>query len=107
MSTQLFYASAATGAQVGTLLQYWRKTRSLSQLALAHEAEVSPRHICFLETGRAKPSREMVMLLSMCSTFLCASATCCCSPPALRLCMQRRGSKRRNSARCRLRYAQS
>ena len=64
MSTQLFSASAATGAQVGTLLQYWRKTRSLSQLALAHEAEVSPRHICFLETGRAKPSREMVMLLS-------------------------------------------
>lgn len=40
------------------------QTRSLSQLALAHEAEVSPRHICFLETGRAKPSREMVMLLS-------------------------------------------
>ena len=46
------------------MLQYWRRARSLSQLALAHQAEVSPRHICFLETGRAKPSREMVMLLS-------------------------------------------
>ena len=33
-------------------------------VGLAHEPEVSPRHICFLDTGRAKPSREMVMLLS-------------------------------------------
>ena len=59
-STQIASATRA----IGPLLQYWRKTRSLSQLALAHEADVSPRHICFLETGRAKPSREMVMLLS-------------------------------------------
>jgi transcriptional regulator with XRE-family HTH domain len=49
---------------IGPLLRYWRNTRSLSQLALAHEADVSPRHICFLETGRAKPSRDMVVLLS-------------------------------------------
>jgi transcriptional regulator with XRE-family HTH domain len=49
---------------IGELLQYWRKTRQLSQLALAIEAEVSPRHICFLETGRAKPSRDMVLLLA-------------------------------------------
>lgn len=56
--------SASPARAIGPLLQYWRKTRSLSQLALAHEADVSPRHICFLETGRAKPSREMVMLLS-------------------------------------------
>lgn len=49
---------------IGSLLQSWRRARRLSQLALAHEAEVSPRHISFLETGRAKPSREMVMLLS-------------------------------------------
>lgn len=55
-------ASATSG--IGPLLQYWRKARSLSQLALAYEAEVSPRHICFLETGRAQPSREMVMLLA-------------------------------------------
>jgi transcriptional regulator with XRE-family HTH domain len=49
---------------IGPLLQYWRKTRNLSQLALAHEADVSPRHICFVETGRARPSREMVLLLA-------------------------------------------
>jgi transcriptional regulator with XRE-family HTH domain len=49
---------------IGMLLQYWRRTRNLSQLALAHEADVSPRHVCFLETGRARPSREMVLLLA-------------------------------------------
>lgn len=36
----------------------------MSQLALATEAEVSPRHICFIETGRARPSRDMVLLLA-------------------------------------------
>ncbi len=36
----------------------------MSQLALATEAEVSARHLCFLETGRARPSRDMVMLLA-------------------------------------------
>lgn len=55
---------AGATAAVGPLLQYWRRTRNLSQLALAHEANVSPRHICFLETGRAKPSRDMVLLLA-------------------------------------------
>jgi len=48
----------------GTLLQHWRKVRRVSQLALATEAEVSPRHVCFVETGRARPSREMVLLLA-------------------------------------------
>ena len=51
-------------AALGALLQYWRRARNLSQLALAHEAQVSPRHVCFLETGRAKPSRDMVLLLA-------------------------------------------
>src|SRR5688572_16342730 len=49
---------------VGPLLQYWRKARHMSQLSLAHEAEVSPRHVCFIETGRSRPSREMVLLLA-------------------------------------------
>jgi transcriptional regulator with XRE-family HTH domain len=49
---------------IGSLLQYWRKTKNLSQLTLAMEADVSPRHISFLETGRAKPSRDMVVLLA-------------------------------------------
>jgi transcriptional regulator with XRE-family HTH domain len=51
-------------ASVGALLQRWRKNRNLSQLELANRAEVSPRHLSFLETGRAKPSRGMVLLLA-------------------------------------------
>jgi transcriptional regulator with XRE-family HTH domain len=48
----------------GALLQYWRRARQLSQLSLAIEAEVSARHLCFIETGRAHPSREMVLQLA-------------------------------------------
>ena len=49
---------------VGPLLRRWRESRHLSQLDLALEAEVSARHISFLETGRAAPSKEMVLTLS-------------------------------------------
>lgn len=41
-------------------LKTWRKARRFSQLDLALEADVSARHISFLETGRARPSREMI-----------------------------------------------
>jgi transcriptional regulator with XRE-family HTH domain len=51
-------------SELGGLLAYWRKTKQLSQLALASEAEISPRHLCFLETGRAQPSREMILRLA-------------------------------------------
>lgn len=44
-------------------LKSWRKTRRFSQLALAVEAEVSTRHISFLETGRSSPSPEMILRL--------------------------------------------
>lgn len=44
----------------GHHLKEWRQTRHLSQLELALEADVSARHISFLETGRATPSRQMV-----------------------------------------------
>lgn len=49
---------------VGSLLREWRSKRKLSQLELAGEAEVSTRHISFIETGRAKPSREMLLVLA-------------------------------------------
>jgi transcriptional regulator with XRE-family HTH domain len=49
---------------VGPLLRRWRESRHLSQLDLALEAEVSARHISFLETGRAEPSREMLLALA-------------------------------------------
>jgi transcriptional regulator with XRE-family HTH domain len=51
-------------APIGELLRTWRRRRSLSQLELALEADVSSRHVSFLETGRAKPSREMVLRLA-------------------------------------------
>lgn len=44
-------------------LKTWRKAKRFSQLALAVEADVSSRHISFLETGRARPSREMISRL--------------------------------------------
>jgi transcriptional regulator with XRE-family HTH domain len=48
---------------VGELLRKWRERRRLSQLALALDAEVSTRHLSFLETGRSRPSREMLLRL--------------------------------------------
>lgn len=45
------------------LLRYWRSCRGLSQLDLALAAEVSARHMSFLESGRSSPSQEMVLRL--------------------------------------------
>ncbi|MCR6486693.1 helix-turn-helix transcriptional regulator [Amycolatopsis sp. OK19-0408] len=50
--------------EVGPLLKHWRGSRRLSQLALATEAAVSVRHLSFVETGRANPSRAMVLKLA-------------------------------------------
>src|SRR5262249_22732983 len=49
---------------VGGLVKPWRERRGMSQLGLAAEAEISARHLSFLETGRTQPSREMVLRLS-------------------------------------------
>ena len=49
---------------VGELLREWRLRRRMSQLLLATEAEISTRHLSFVESGRATPSREMVMHLA-------------------------------------------
>jgi transcriptional regulator with XRE-family HTH domain len=49
---------------VGPLLKEWRVRRRMSQLDLALEAGVSTRHVSFVETGRAKPSAEMVLHLA-------------------------------------------
>ena len=48
----------------GSLLREWRALRGMSQLALAGEARTTTRHVSFLETGRATPSREMVVRLA-------------------------------------------
>jgi transcriptional regulator with XRE-family HTH domain len=49
---------------VGDLLREWRQRRRLSQLELALEAEISTRHLSFVETGRSVPSRDMVLHLA-------------------------------------------
>ncbi|MFT3665632.1 helix-turn-helix domain-containing protein [Piscinibacter sp.] len=49
---------------VGELLRGWRQRRRLSQLALAVDAEVSQRHLSFVESGRSQPSREMLLRLA-------------------------------------------
>jgi transcriptional regulator with XRE-family HTH domain len=55
---------ATAPATAGTLLREWRRRRRLSQLDLSLEAAVSARHLSFVETGRAHPSRELVLHLA-------------------------------------------
>ncbi|MGW8552459.1 helix-turn-helix domain-containing protein [Streptomyces tubercidicus] len=54
----------ATGVGVGALLRAWRDRRRISQLELALRADSSARHISFIETGRSRPSQEMVLRLA-------------------------------------------
>jgi transcriptional regulator with XRE-family HTH domain len=61
---QPLIAHADRADAFGTLLKQWRDLRSFSQLALALSSQVSQRHISFLESGRAKPSQEMVLQLA-------------------------------------------
>lgn len=55
---------SATATAVGDHLRQWRQRRRLSQLDLALDAEISTRHLSFVETGRAQPSRDMVLRLA-------------------------------------------
>jgi transcriptional regulator with XRE-family HTH domain len=57
-------ATAASLPTVGEMLREWRQRRRLSQLELALEAGVSSRHLSFVETGRSRPSAEMVLHLA-------------------------------------------
>jgi len=56
--------SGVTSSRFGGLLREWRALRAMSQLALATEASTTTRHLSFIETGRATPSREMVIRLA-------------------------------------------
>ena len=49
---------------LGALMRHWRRERRMSQLVLAGEAGVTQRHVSFVESGRANPSREMVLALA-------------------------------------------
>jgi transcriptional regulator with XRE-family HTH domain len=54
----------STSPPIGNLLREWRQRRRMSQLACAVEAEISTKHLSFLETGRSRPSRDMVLKLA-------------------------------------------
>ncbi len=56
--------TATTELTVGKLIRDWRTRRKLSQMALASDSAVSTRYLSFIETGRARPSREMVLHLT-------------------------------------------
>ena len=56
--------AASSASQFGGLLKTWRQTRRVSQLELSSVSGVSTRHLSFIETGRAKPSRDMVLRLA-------------------------------------------
>src|SRR5689334_1007847 len=56
-------AQVTAAGHFSSLLKHWRKLRRLTQIELAVDANVSAKHLCFLETGRSQPSREMVQLL--------------------------------------------
>jgi transcriptional regulator with XRE-family HTH domain len=58
------YAGPMQTRTIGDHLRQWRQRRRLSQLDLALDAEISTKHLSFLETGRAQPSREMVLRLA-------------------------------------------
>src|SRR5687767_1018694 len=53
-----------TGGALGPLLRGWRALRGLSQLELAMRAGFSSRHVSFIETGRAQPSRQALLVLA-------------------------------------------
>jgi transcriptional regulator with XRE-family HTH domain len=53
-----------TTRPIGDILREWRQRRRLSQLDLACEADISTRHLSFVETGRSQPSRDMVLHLA-------------------------------------------
>lgn len=53
-----------TAASAGNYLRSWRQRRRMSQLELALEAEISQRHLSFLESGRSTPSRDMLLHLA-------------------------------------------
>ena len=62
--TNISLATANQPDLFGPMLRAWRRRRGASQLALALQSGVSQRHVSFLESGRARPIREMVVQLT-------------------------------------------
>ncbi|WP_406272833.1 helix-turn-helix domain-containing protein [Nocardia sp. NBC_00881] len=73
------HTPAGTESRAGSLLREWRQRRRLSQLDLALAADTSARHLSYVETGRAKPSRAERWFYDYARRWMCrcASATRC------------------------------
>ncbi len=56
--------SEGTGEGTGQLIRFWRQARGLSQMALALDVGVSARHMSFVETGRSRPSRTLLVRIA-------------------------------------------
>lgn len=57
-------AAADTLAGIGPLIRQWRQQKRLSQMSLALDVAISPRHLSFVETGRARPSAEVLLAIA-------------------------------------------
>jgi len=57
-------ATDAASESIGELLKQWRSRRRLSQMDLAFDVGVSPRHLSFVETGRSRPTSDMILRLT-------------------------------------------
>ncbi|HKB46934.1 MAG TPA: helix-turn-helix transcriptional regulator, partial [Ktedonobacterales bacterium] len=57
-------ATASTPMGIGARLREWRARRGLSQLELALDAGISARHLSFVETGRSKPGRDLLLRIT-------------------------------------------
>ena len=66
----------------GELIRFWRRRRSLSQLELSLDANVSTKHLSFVETGRSSPSRQLLVHLAQHLDLPIAERTACCSQGA-------------------------
>lgn len=56
--------SEGVGEETGQLIRFWRQARGLSQMALALDVGVSARHMSFVETGRSRPSRTLLVRIA-------------------------------------------
>lgn len=63
-NTHPMTSTGAAPVPFGMLLRQWRAHRRMSQLDLSSEADISTRHLSFVETGRSQPSRDMVIRIS-------------------------------------------
>lgn len=66
MNTALAIPAPGNVRPFGEHLRHWRQHRRLSQFELAAQADISPRHLSFVETGRSSPSRELVLRIARC-----------------------------------------